>query len=515
MKQFVLFISIVTLVFLASCRKDFSTQPSTGQLEFSKDTVFLDTVFSQIGSSTYTLKVYNRSNEAITIPSIRLKDGENSRYRLNVDGLAGESFTDVDILAKDSIFVFVEVTVSDLSTTELLYVDELLFDSGDKQQDVKLVTLVKDAVFLFPNKIDGVIETLLLGQNNEGEDIRVEGRYLTDDELTFTNEKPYVIYGYMEVGKPNQPRTLTIEAGAEIHFHKNSGLRIGNGSSLHVLGTRNIEGQPKTEVIFQGDRLEPAFENIPDQWGYIRLLSGSVNNYINYATIKNGLIGIVSEGIQFVEVPVLEIKNSQIYNSSLFGILGLHTNIKGSNIAINNSQLSDFSAMVGGAYNFTHCTFANSKSQRNTPNVWLLDSNAVIKDKDDDLITANFYDLNFTNCIIDGFSNIELGFDQKGTDTFPSMHFTNNLIKFNDTQNTFDGEALYDFDNTTLYTDNVFNSFLDYKNLSLNELVIGENSDAIGKASISGTSQVPIDILGKTRVNPASVGAYESVVFEE
>ena len=522
MKQFLLFISIIGLISLASCRKDFSTQPSTGQLEFSKDTVFLDTIFSEIGSSTYTLKVYNRSNEAITIPTISLKDGENSRYRLNVDGIAGNSFNDIDILAKDSIFVFVEVTVSDLSTTELLYVDELLFDTGDKQQDVKLVTLVRDAVFLFPDKIDGVVETLLMGINDEEEEIRIEGRFLNENhpingnEYIFTNEKPYVIYGYMKVGsEDDQPKTLTVEAGAEIHFHANSGLLVGNGSSLHVMGTQNIEGQENTEVVFQGDRLEPAFENISGQWGYIRFLTGSVNNYINYATIKNGLIGLVSGGIQFVEVPTLEITNSQIYNNSLFGILGLHTNIKGRNLALNNSGNSAFAAMVGGVYNFTHCTFANSINQRSTPNVWLLDSNIVLKGEDDELETRNFYSVNFTNCIIDGYSNMELGFDQQGTDTEFNMHFANNLIQFNDTQNTFEGEALYNFDDTNLYTNNIFNGFLDYKNLSLNELNIGENSDAIGKASFNGTLQAPIDILGKTRANPADVGSYEHVIFEE
>ena len=61
---------ILLLIFIAtwsSCRKDFEFSPSTGNLEFSKDTVYLDTVFSNIGSSTYNLKVYNRSNEDIVI----------------------------------------------------------------------------------------------------------------------------------------------------------------------------------------------------------------------------------------------------------------------------------------------------------------------------------------------------------------------------------------------------------------------------------------------------------------
>jgi len=104
----VLFCSIVLW---SSCRNDFETVPSTGNLEFSRDTVFLDTVFTNIGSSTYNLKVYNTSDDDITIPTIRLGEGENSQYRLNVDGLPGKIFNDINILAKDSIFVFVETTL--------------------------------------------------------------------------------------------------------------------------------------------------------------------------------------------------------------------------------------------------------------------------------------------------------------------------------------------------------------------------------------------------------------------
>jgi hypothetical protein len=62
------FIGIVLSI--CSCRSDFETA-STGDLTFSKDTIYLDTVFNN-GSSTYRLKVYNKSKNDITIPSIKL-----------------------------------------------------------------------------------------------------------------------------------------------------------------------------------------------------------------------------------------------------------------------------------------------------------------------------------------------------------------------------------------------------------------------------------------------------------
>lgn len=160
------------LVLWSSCRNDFETVASTGSLQFSKDTVYLDTVFTNIGSSTYNLKVYNRSNDDINIPSVRLAQGETSNYRLNVDGVPGKIFENVQILAKDSIFIFVETTldINNLPTNarDFLYTDKLLFDTGGNEQKVELVTLVKDAVFLFPERYaDGTIETLTLGEGDD------------------------------------------------------------------------------------------------------------------------------------------------------------------------------------------------------------------------------------------------------------------------------------------------------------------------------------------------------------
>ena len=75
MRYFISFIICLVLISVSSCRKDFNTIPSSGALEFSKDTVFLDTVFTNIGSATYNLKVYNRGKNAITIPEIKLENG--------------------------------------------------------------------------------------------------------------------------------------------------------------------------------------------------------------------------------------------------------------------------------------------------------------------------------------------------------------------------------------------------------------------------------------------------------
>ena len=162
-------LSVVSFLFF-SCNDDaFETTNSSGDLKFSRDTVFLDTVFTNISSSTRTLKIYNKSSQNITIPTIKLGRGEQSFYRLNVDGIAGKSFENIDILSKDSIFVFIEATIDFSRVTNPIYTDSIVFDSGNNSQDVKLVTLVQDAHFLFPKKdADGIKEKIVLGINADG-----------------------------------------------------------------------------------------------------------------------------------------------------------------------------------------------------------------------------------------------------------------------------------------------------------------------------------------------------------
>ncbi|KAG1648517.1 hypothetical protein GQR58_029772 [Nymphon striatum] len=172
---FVWILTCLLIVLGSSCRKDLEYASSDGNLEFSKDTIFLDTVFANIGSTTHTLKIYNRNRDDLEIPTIRLAQGQNSKYRLNVDGVAGKEFANIPIFAQDSIFVFIETNVpaDNASEKEFLYTDVIQFDTGDFLQEVQLVTLVKDAIFIHPKTLaDGTKEIITLGRNDSGEEIR-------------------------------------------------------------------------------------------------------------------------------------------------------------------------------------------------------------------------------------------------------------------------------------------------------------------------------------------------------
>ena len=170
MRNLLFLLFIISAISLTSCRNDFEFEPSQGGLEFSKDTVYLDTVFTNIGSSTYTLKVYNRSNKNISIPSIRLGKGLDSKYRMTVDGIVGNNriFENVEMLAKDSMYIFIEVTadVAAANPTDFLYTDEILFGNGSTEQKVDLVTLIQDAYFLYPQRFDdGTYENINIGDS--------------------------------------------------------------------------------------------------------------------------------------------------------------------------------------------------------------------------------------------------------------------------------------------------------------------------------------------------------------
>ena len=90
-----------------ACDNDIDFELNENSLRFSKDTVYLDTVFTNIGSSTYNLKVYNNSSENVLIPEIKLSNGDSSFYRLNVDGIydqddnQGKRFENIELLAND------------------------------------------------------------------------------------------------------------------------------------------------------------------------------------------------------------------------------------------------------------------------------------------------------------------------------------------------------------------------------------------------------------------------------
>lgn len=484
---------------IGSCRKDFKTIASFGALKFSKDTVFLDTIFSTIGSATYNLKVYNTSTNDITIPEIKLENGTSSNYRLNVDGIPGKDFENIEIRAKDSIYIFIETTIDYATLNSLIYTDRILFDNGNNQQDVDLITLVQDARFIYPGKnpITMKIDSLTL----DGTPTSIKGRFLEKQELNFTNDKPYVIYGYAAIGEGN---TLNIAAGTKIYFHQNSGIIVDKNAAIKANGTL------EEKIIFEGDRLENRFKNTPGQWGTIWMRAGSSENYINHAVIKNNIIGILVDSIGSNTTPTLQIKNSEIYNNSNYGIFARSANIEGENIVIGNNGQASLACTIGGTYNFTHATIGNfwNSSIRTLPSV-IINNYVTFEDTKQEKITilSDLTEANFTNCIIEGNNNIEFFIDKIEGTNF-NYKIQNTLFRFNDINNNYTNIPELDFNNQQHYNNNIQNGKPDFISSLENNYSIGKESDAINTGI---RTKVSTDILNNLRTNSIDSGAYQFI----
>jgi energy-coupling factor transporter ATP-binding protein EcfA2 len=496
LKRLLFLIGILFTV--CACRTDFDTVTSKGDLAFSQDTLFLDTVFSSIGSSTFQLKVYNKSKEDISIPSIQFGKGLSSKYRMTVDGMSGNQgkiFKDVTLLAKDSLYIFIETTLNtaDANSTDFLYTDQIQFGSGGNFQKVELVTLVKDAVFLFPQRMpNGSKETIPLGNKT------AEGFYLDDNELHFTNQKAYVIYGY--AGVPSG-KTAVFDAGARVYFHANSGLVAGNNASLQINGRSSTTNQMENEVIFQGDRLQVDYANLTGQWETIYLNEGVTNTNIDHLTIKNASIGLF---IQNNNGTATSIKNTQIYNSAYYGILAQNGKIVAENLVINNAGEAALSCIYGGNYTFTHCTFNNNWNSSNQMAVAL--SNFKLGAVPE---TNNLSKATFNNCIIYGSYTNELELNKKTGAAF-EYQFNHCLIKFD--SKSAATNPLYQFaTDASRYNAILLNQDPKFQNVAKNKLNIDGTSAAVKKGNASYL--IPFDISGTARTLPPDLGAYQNHSF--
>ena len=507
MRNSIFFIFIVFVLSLTSCRDDFDFQASSGNLEFSRDTVYLDTVFSNIGSSTYRLKVYNRSNKDITIPTIKLAKSD-SKYRMMIDGMQGvdgKTFNNVELLAKDSLFVFIETTIdyNEFSgpDAQFLYTDQIQFDAGNNLQTVALVTLVKDAYFIYPNRVNGVYEAVDFGQDENGATTQIIGRTLQEnhplngDEFTWNNTKPYVVYGYASVPAD---KTLNINAGARVHFHADSGIIVQDGGSLKINGEPSTAGTLDKEVILEGDRLEPAFSEVPGQWGFIYLRQGSKEHSVTNLTLKNSTIGFLLFGNNGLANPTadLTLKNVQIYNSANSGILSQGGYIKGENVVINYAGSSALNCNLGGKYNFIHSTFNNNWSGSNKFAVRI--DNYINQGES----TYPLVDTKFENCIIYGSSQNALALDRVDDGQPFAPIFDKCIIKVS-TSSTITNNPLYAF----MAGGNNKRETPKFVDVNANNLMIGEGSSAIGYGNNLGG----FDINGNPRPNPSDSGAYNYV----
>ncbi|MEZ4817837.1 MAG: hypothetical protein R2776_07690 [Flavobacteriaceae bacterium] len=265
----------------------------------------------------------------------------------------------------------------------------------------------------------------------------------------------------------------------------------------------------ENEIIFEGDRLEPDFSDVPGQWGTIWLTAGSTNNEFSYTTIKNNVVGILMDSNDGDRT--LTLSNVQIYNSANVGLLSRTGDVYGENLVIANAGQSSLAVQWGGRYSFNHCTFGNywTNSFRSFPTV-SLDNTFPISDTE--ILVADLVEANFTNCIIYGSEQREVAFVEDESAAF-NFNFTNSLIRFEDPQGDFVGLTNYNFDDVSLYTNCVFNADPVFQDVTINNLNIEEGTSSAQSIGLPGVLPL-IDLNGIPRnTNAPDAGAYEATVF--
>lgn len=405
MMQFLKFIILISLVFACniSCKKDKVITDPSAKLEFSQDSVLFDTVFTTIGSSTQNIRVRNKNDQKIKISSIVLQGGAQSAFIINVDGSPGHNFKDIEIAAKDSLYIFIQVNVNPTNqNSPLIITDKLIFTVNGNSQELPLEAWGQDAYYHYPTDA-------IKFQDGSYFPYSTIGPPETGTFVTWPNDKPHVIYGYLVV---DSAQTLIVNAGTRIYMNYKAGLWVFRKGELQILG------QKGNEVIVQGARREADYADEPGQWDRIWINEGSLNNVIDYAIIKNGYIGVqaelfASDFSNVVNPRRLKITNTRIQNMSLWGLYAVAFNIYGGNNVISNCQEHSVNLILGGKYTFLHCTFSNFWNKGKTRELSTLKVN-------------NYYEQTvlpldscyFGNCIIDGSLENELIVDVKNGSTF-------------------------------------------------------------------------------------------------
>lgn len=458
MQKYILISAVGLFLALFSCKKD--NFFSNNHVVFSHDTLLFDTVFTTIGSTTERFKVYNNQAGLINVEEIQLMGGEDSPFRINIDGEPGVYFEDIEIRGNDSLFGFVEVTLEVNNLTNPLVIeDSIRFLTNGKDQYLNLAVWGQDAYF-HADEIVG------------------------DSYELWNNDKPHVLYGIVAVGFPglDSNLTLTIPAGTEVYGHKNARLLVYKSAI-------NINGELGNEVTFQGDRLESFYDDVPGQWWGLHLIQANTSN-IDYAIIRNGSVGLRVDTTQ--DPLTLNLTNTIIDNSDFYNInLVASPIVNVENCNFGRAGLASGFLFAGGEYRFKHCNFVNYwTGARGGPafsiqNWYTFEGITYV---------SSIANSRFDNCIFYGN-----GLNEIVVDTLPGL-----TMDFEFNACLMKREEVYDYAN---YSESVlWNIDPLFVDPILNDFRLSEGSPLIGAGDPAFSNAV--DINGVVRSSP-EIGVYE------
>lgn len=463
---------ILMFFLVMACNDESYTTSPTAKLVFSQDTVRLDTVFSNNPTTTRTFWVYNPSSATVMCSNIRLKNGNQKGYLVNVDGtylsdVQGYQTSNVEIRGKDSIRVFVALNPNKVYQKDpFLVEDELIFslESGVSQS------------------------VIMQGYAWDSEVLR---NFVVDKDTTLTGTGPYQVFGDIVV---KDGATLTIGAGSALYFHANAGIE--------VYGKLKLLGEADKEVVLRGDRLDRMFAYLPydrvsGQWKGVHIYNTSYDNLFKYTDLHGAFDGIVVDSTG-VDKTTLTIQNSSVTNCQGYGLKVTHGVVELFNTLIANT-LKSCLLVDGGKAMLNQCTIAQFypfDSQRGA---------ALYLRSTDHPITL----FRCANTLITGYAD-DVMFGEKSEEGDLSWlqldHCMIRTPKVTTADSVYYATTYYEDVADTLHYGRKHFKTIDTENLYY-EFRLDSVSGAIGKAN--PTSRLMYDRLGRKRDDNPDIGAFE------
>ncbi|WP_426326517.1 hypothetical protein [Pedobacter sp. R-06] len=448
---------LLILFFASACRKGerITTDPNA-KLNISNKEVLFDTIFTSVGSTTKRIKIVNWNNDAVKISEIRLSGGNTSAFSININGEQTQNKNDLIINGRDSINLFVKVSINPNSTN--------------------LPFLVQDSIILNTNGNKQVIQLLAYGQNA----VFVNEPTINANTI-WTKALPYIINGSLTVKSGS---SLTIQPGTKIYFHKDA--------NLNIEGNLQVNGSLTEPVLFCSDRLEYIYSDEPGQWKGI-FLKRTGYGLIKNAIIKNASVGITSDSLSVNNNPKLILSNSIIKNMQVAAYIGYRSELLAFNNVMYNCGNYLIYAVGGGNYNLKQNTFAgyNSNFPRKTASLSF-----------SDYLSANAYNklqVDLTNNIIWGSLTNELDI-QKKTSAIVQFNLWSNLIRSTN--------SAYSNNGNILNTDPLFiNQDLEDFRVSPGSIVRKKGADLSTDPYFF--NYLNQDAKGNIRIYPSTLGSYE------
>ncbi len=390
-KPLILLLSLVllTLLFFSSCENDTIHNNPEVSLRFSIDTLRFDTVFTELGSVTRFVKIYNDEEDAVILNNIEIENQSNSFFRMNVDGIEGNSNQVTRIEGLDSVYVFVEVTVdpnNPLSISPFVIEDKINIRANDSEYVVHLEAWGQNANYI-PNRFsDGTIN----------------GLGCPGGMTTWDDSKPYVIYGVLGIDNC----VLNIAPGTQIFVH--GGIAISDDLGVYndgiivvtATGSINAQGTVDNPITIKTDRLEPSFQEVSGQWAGILLQPNSTGNNFKNTIIQHSIIGISIDSSASAQLD-----NCEIAFTSSNGITASHASVTANNCLFYENGGNGISLGYGGDYSFNYCTVANFNNQGAALNANNIRCTDPLCQEDIFEFPLN---MTFNNCMLIGNDNDEI-----------------------------------------------------------------------------------------------------------